>query len=91
MTRVKLAVAAFFLFFVPLSFAQNPSDGNALLHQCSLVLRVNDGQDMPSPIDNLSAGVCMGLVRGIADTMSLWQSLDHGPVDMQADNTASHP
>ena len=60
MTRVKLAVAAIFLFFVPVTFAQNPSDGNALLHECSLVLRVNDGQDMPSPIAVYLPGCAWG-------------------------------
>lgn len=68
-------------------FAQSPSDGNALLHNCSLVTKMADGDPVTSVVDNLNAGVCMGLVRGIMDTMTLWQSLDHGgPVD----NTAIH-
>jgi hypothetical protein len=69
------------------AFAQSPSDGNALLHNCSLVVRMANGEDVNSPLDNLNAGECMGLVRGIMDTMTLWQSVDHGgPVD----NTAMH-
>ena len=69
------------------AFAQSPSDGNVLFHNCSLVVKIADGDSLMSALDNLNAGECMGLVRGIMDTMTLWQSLDHGgPVD----NTAIH-
>ena len=85
--RVRLYSLLLLGFVVPLTpaFAQSPSDGNALLHNCSLVVKMADGDSVTSPIDNLNAGVCMGLVRGIMDTMTLWQSVDHGsPVDLTA-------
>lgn len=72
---------------LPVAFAQSPSDGDALIHNCSLVVKMANGEEVNSPLDNLNAGECMGLVRGIMDTMTLWQSVDHGgPVD----NTAMH-
>jgi len=82
-SRLKLAFVALVFLAFPIGFAraQDANDGNALLHRCSLVIRMSDGQNVSSSLDNLDAGVCMGLVRGIADTMTLWQSLDHGPVD----------
>lgn len=68
-----------------LAAAQSPNDGNALLHNCSLLVQMVDTGNVTSTLDNLNAGTCMGLVRGIMDTMSLWQSLDHGgPVDNSA-------
>lgn len=69
------------------AFAQNASDGNALLHSCSLVVKMANGDSVMSTVDNLNAGSCMGLVRGIMDTMTLWQSVDHGGT---VDNTAMH-
>ena len=88
--RVKSYLPLLLLgFALPLTpaFAQSPNDGNALLHNCSLVVKMADGDSVMSTVDNLNAGVCVGLVRDIMDTMTLWQSVDHGgPVD----NTAMH-
>lgn len=85
-----LLLLGFTLHLTP-AFAQSPgdgNDGNALLHNCSLVIKmVNDDAVRMSPLDNLDAGECMGLVRGIMDTMTLWQSVDHGGL---VDNTALH-
>ncbi len=87
--RVRLYSLLLLGFVVSLTpaFAQSPSDGNVLLHNCSLVVKMTDGDSVTSPIDNLNAGVCMGLVRGIMDTMTLWRSVDHGGA---IDNTAMH-
>src|ERR1039458_10076805 len=88
--RVKSYLPLLLLgFALPLTpaFAQSPNDGNALLHNCSLVVKMADGDSVMSTVDNLNAGVCVGLVRDIMDTMTLWQSVDHGgPVD----NIATH-
>ena len=40
-----------------------------------------------SPTDNLNAGACSGMVRGVMDTMALWQSVDDGG---SVDTTAMH-
>lgn len=83
-----LLLFGFTLSLAPASFAQSPSDGNVLLHNCSLVVKMADSDStVMSAVDNLNAGVCMGLVRGIMDTMTLWQSVDPGGA---VDNTAMH-
>ncbi len=66
------------------SAAQSVTDGNALLQDCSIVVRGYDGANVTTSLENLNEGTCMGLLRGIADTMALWGSLDHGPVDASA-------
>ena len=86
--REKFYFALLFVGFAlasKLAVAQSASDGDALLHNCSLVVKMADTDNVTSTLDNLDAGTCMGLVRGIMDTMALWQSLDHGgPVDNSA-------
>lgn len=85
--RAPLLLLGFALILRPV-FAQNDNDGNTLQHNCSLAVKIADGDSVRmSSIDNLNAGVCMGLVRGIMDTMGLWESVDHGGL---VDNTAMH-
>jgi hypothetical protein len=77
----KVFAAVLFICCASLGLGQDSADGNSLLEKCSLVLKMYEGQNVSSPIDNLHAGTCLGLVRGIADTLNLWRSSDAGPVD----------
>lgn len=88
MHKAGLIAVMLLISSVHIAFGQEgEADGNALLHRCSIVIKMADGQSASSPLDNLDAGMCMGVVRGTADVMSLWQSVDHGG---QVDNSPIH-
>lgn len=60
--------AAVALAGVLLSGGAQASDGNDLLHNCQLAVRLMDGDKMP-PDDILDSGKCFGMVEGVQGTL----------------------
>ncbi len=77
MSHTKIATAILFILLqsCSLTFGQHVADGNALLRNCSVGIKANS-QGAVSATDAFYSGECVGLVRGIANIMTIWAALD---------------
>lgn len=77
MSNMKIAATMLFILLSSssLTFGQHVTDGNALLRNCSVLIKANS-QDAVSATDALYSGECVGLVRGIANVMTIWAAVD---------------
>jgi hypothetical protein len=56
--------------------AQQQNDGNELLTQCNAALKFVDNPRDVSGAEAEQGMYCLGLLRGILDTVSLWETSD---------------
>jgi hypothetical protein len=83
-----VALMSSLLAFASDASAQTGNDGNSLQRECSLVMQIMEQhQEVPALADNMSAGICLGLVHGVAAALGLWQGVDVGGT---VDNTQLH-
>ena len=61
------------MLLCPPILAQLKHDGNALSEECAVALRTAEHPDV---MDGLNTGVCFGLVDGIRETLTLWNTVD---------------
>jgi hypothetical protein len=74
--RPVLMVALLIGLSIEVAHAQ-PHDGNELLQECNAAIVEVDHSDVAKPSDALSVGLCFGMVRGVMETMLVWQIADN--------------
>ena len=75
----KVLVVSFFLYLSSASLAREDShwkgDGNSLLHSCSLMVKVLDGEHISSG-ENIDASFCNGYILGVGDMDSFLRAFE---------------
>lgn len=68
---MRSRIGAAFAIAVALTSTEAAADGNALLTQCQLVLKVVDGGRVDRTTDMVGAGQCLGMVEGVRNTLTI--------------------
>ncbi|MGD1062894.1 MAG: Rap1a/Tai family immunity protein [Terracidiphilus sp.] len=77
MRRWLLVVFVLMLLCAPsVARAEAEHDGNELSEECNTALRTPDKSKNDAPPDAIHTGMCLGLVRGAMDMMTLWERVD---------------
>ena len=71
-----LAVA-FLLALIPNTVLAQQHDGNELLQGCNAAITAVDHSEVAKPSEGLGVGLCIGMVRGVIESMLVWQIADN--------------